>query len=628
MEFRKQNGKFKNKKSFQIIMAMILLSFLGMFIFFTVYFNRVYDLMLEKDMEQIEWTSHFVTKLIHEEIQHTMENLHASEDFFCDYEEYEQKKVVNALKDLQNRLGFEEAGLTDLEGNTINNEGDTSIMENPLFIQNMENNKSYISNIMELSDRMLLAVPVHKDGKVVGGIWGIYAVSTIAQEIELTDSLHRYFQIVDDNGEYISKSGNVYAFAENMNLWDEIKRYDFSDGVTVEMIKKNVEEGKKGYFHFTYQGKGRYVTYEPLGINNWYVFSVLVEDFLGDYVKEVEKIFNSLLVCLGICIVIVLGTIGTFIYRTMKTIKEQNENLLVKNSLLSMILKKTRDIPFEVNTQERKVYLYHSNRNKEEIDHEIIEDISPENLRKEGLIKEAGYEEYKVFYEKMMAKEEMEPIILEMKIDATWTWIRLHAFSVNEYHVVGFLEDYNEQIDHNKKMSEMKKKNQTDALTQLYNRDYFTRKVGNILKEKRKDDTQKALFLLDLDYFKEVNDTLGHIAGDEVLQETGRRLRSITRNTDLVARLGGDEFVVFIQNVSNLEAVCKCAGKINEALIMRCGEGDHRITVTASIGIAVVDGETTFKELYERADKALYQVKKKGRNGYQIEGGEIFCPGP
>lgn len=99
---------------------------------------------------------------------------------------------------------------------------------------------------------------------------------------------------------------------------------------------------------------------------------------------------------------------------------------------------------------------------------------------------------------------------------------------------------------------------------------------------------------------------MGHIAGDEVLQETGKRLRSITRNTDLVARLGGDEFVIFIQNVSNLEAVCKCVWKINEALIMNCGEGNHRITVTASIGIAVVDGETTFKELYERAYKALY----------------------
>lgn len=86
--------------------------------------------------------------------------------------------------------------------------------------------------------------------------------------------------------------------------------------------------------------------------------------------------------------------------------------------------------------------------------------------------------------------------------------------------------------------------------------------------------------------------------------------------------------MIFIQNVSNLEAVCKCVWKINEALIMNCGEGNHRITVTASIGIAVVDGETTFKELYERAYKALYQVKEKGRSGYQIEGGEIFCPGP
>lgn len=125
----------------------------------------------------------------------------------------------------------------------------------------------------------------------------------------------------------------------------------------------------------------------------------------------------------------------------------------------------------------------------------------------------------------------------------------------------------------------------------------------------------------DLDLpLKQVNDRLGHIVGDQVRQETGRLLKKITRKTDLCGRLGGDEFVVFVQNVTNVGGISKCAEKINQALSLQYGDADHLVTVTASIGVAVVRDELCFKDLYERADKMLYQVKKETKNGYKIDG--------
>ena len=106
---------------------------------------------------------------------------------------------------------------------------------------------------------------------------------------------HRYFQIIDDTGVYISDSSNVNSFAQDVNVWEEMKRYEIADGITIEEIRENVENGEKGEFYFSYKGKGRYVTYEPLGINNWYVFSVLVEEYLTDYVMQIERIFSYLL---------------------------------------------------------------------------------------------------------------------------------------------------------------------------------------------------------------------------------------------------------------------------------------------------------------------------------------------
>lgn len=254
-------AKIKDKnKSFLIIMMAIFLALVGMLGFFSVYFNKVYDAMLEKDMEQMEWTSHFVTKLIHEEIENNVSTLYASEDFFAYYEEYSRERLLNGLLELKKGLNFEKTGIVDLEGKCIDDTGSISVTNDSKFIEQIKNKKTYISNVIEKSDSMILAVPLQQEGTVVGALWGYYAVSTIAEKIELTDDMHRYFQIIDDNGEYISKSGNIYSFAQNLNIWKELSRYEFSDGVTVKQIQENVKAGKKGYFFFSYQGEGRYVT--------------------------------------------------------------------------------------------------------------------------------------------------------------------------------------------------------------------------------------------------------------------------------------------------------------------------------------------------------------------------------
>lgn len=158
-------------------------------------------------------------------------------------------------------------------------------------------------------------------------------------------------------------------------------------------------------------------------------------------------------------------------------------------------------------------------------------------------------------------------------------------------------------------------------MTGLYARTYFVQTVEERLRKRslKKEKDYCALLLLDLDYFKQVNDRLGHIVGDQVMQETGRLLKKITRKTDLCGRLGGDEFVVFVQNVTNVDGISKCAEKINQALSLQYRDADHMVTVTASIGVAVVREELRFKELYERADKMLYQVKKETKNSYKVD---------
>lgn len=112
-------------------------------------------------------------------------------------------------------------------------------------------------------------------------------VALFSEAVELNDESLRYFQIIDDQGQYISRSNNKHAFSNNLNLWDELHRYNFPNGTSIQSIRENVKNHQSGSFWFSYMDMGRYVTYEPLGINNWYVFSVLAQEEISSlYLRD------------------------------------------------------------------------------------------------------------------------------------------------------------------------------------------------------------------------------------------------------------------------------------------------------------------------------------------------------
>lgn len=602
-----------------VIASAVLLAAVIMVSLFAVYFNKVYTAVLEKDMEQIEWTSHYVTKLIHTEIQHSIDTLQASEEIFHQSKNVGLEEIQSSLHKIREDLHFEKMGVVGLDGTSMDDAGTIEQIEDPQLFEHILRGENYTSNVLAVSDNMLIAVPLCQDGQIVGALWSHLSIASISQSIEMDKELHRYFQIVDDNGNYISHSGNIHSFAEDLNIWKELERYTFTGEVTSESIKKDISEGRSGYFHFTYKNQGRYVTYEPLGINNWYVFSVVVESFLKDYAENIERIFVWLLTGLSVCVITVFAIIGHFISRVMKTIHLQNQEMQVKNSLLSMILKKTNDIPFEINLEQNLLFLYHHQLNEPDLDYQIISDFTPDHLLEAGIIRQEGYPSYKTFYETAMSGGTAEPIILEIWLNHKWDCNKVHALTVDRKHIIGFLEDYNEQFKSERTIEEINLKNQTDPLTGLYNRKTFIEKTEAALRLPVSQGVS-ALFLLDLDYFKEVNDQLGHMAGDKVLQETGLILKSIIRSTDLSGRLGGDEFVLFIQNAANFSGLERCAEKLVSALKRTFEEDKRTVTVSASIGIVPVRGGESFAQLYEAADKALYEVKRTQRNGYKFAG--------
>jgi diguanylate cyclase (GGDEF)-like protein/PAS domain S-box-containing protein len=160
-----------------------------------------------------------------------------------------------------------------------------------------------------------------------------------------------------------------------------------------------------------------------------------------------------------------------------------------------------------------------------------------------------------------------------------------------------------------------------DSLTALANRRSFEQRIEDALARGRRSDRPVILLLIDLDRFKEVNDSLGHAAGDTVLWEVARRLEQCARTTDFVARLGGDEFVIVLEGARSVEDAELVARTVQSKMKVPFSLGAGILSqITTSIGIAVSDIGDDSSALLGKADQALYQAKNGGRDTFAVSG--------
>ncbi len=157
---------------------------------------------------------------------------------------------------------------------------------------------------------------------------------------------------------------------------------------------------------------------------------------------------------------------------------------------------------------------------------------------------------------------------------------------------------------------------QRDSLTGVYNSATSHQLMRQVLEEEDRNGTG-AMIIMDIDYFKQINDYLGHYTGDQVLKETAEILQACFRTDDIVGRLGGDEFVVFMKAVSDSEIVKQRCTEVLDR-VKEVTMEKHGKEVTLSIGAAMAGGETDYDVLYRKADQALYQIKKHGRSGVLV----------
>ncbi|WP_250475356.1 PAS domain S-box protein [Caballeronia sp. GAFFF1] len=199
-------------------------------------------------------------------------------------------------------------------------------------------------------------------------------------------------------------------------------------------------------------------------------------------------------------------------------------------------------------------------------------------------------------------------------------WSSTYIPDIRENRVVGFYVMSQDVTERKRAEHAMREEAMRDALTGLPNRRALHRHLDEVLNDAHYRGVPFATFFLDLDGFKKVNDSYGHDAGDEVLKEVAVRLRRVVRSCDTVTRLAGDEFVIISRGTSTTDACSRIAQDICRSVGRPFSFNGSSLRLGTSVGIAMCTGweRSTGELILGRADAAMYEAKRKGRNGFRF----------
>jgi diguanylate cyclase (GGDEF)-like protein/PAS domain S-box-containing protein len=219
--------------------------------------------------------------------------------------------------------------------------------------------------------------------------------------------------------------------------------------------------------------------------------------------------------------------------------------------------------------------------------------------------------------------EFFDSIHRERHKDGHWVWIHSRGKTIFDENGVGvkFIGTFTDVSEKKALEDEVLELAHKDQLTNLYNRHYFYGIVQEIISLAKREKKPLSLMMIDIDKFKNINDTYGHKNGDIVIQTLATIMLKNTRASDIVARIGGEEFVILLPNTSTDDAVIladKLRKKVEKHSIQLEGHKEIHITISIGVDKVLVEEEVTVDKALARADEALYRAKQSGRNNVQL----------
>ena len=475
------------------------------------------------------------------------------------------------------------------------------------------------------NDELCFFVPVKSRGTVQSVLVGSMLLENMSNKLYNSGlAKDGYVVILSESGDIISATRDVcdIGLESDTNFFSYLNESSIFDGYSSQKVRSRIKDNSETDFQYRHNKKNYVITTIPISVNGW-SFAYISK---GRYRKISEIVITSKcmnylrLLCVELFIIMVM-----LIYAA-----KSRQNLIKIQDTYDAVSRIDKTMIFEYTFSPKRFVL------KDKFENIVDKKMKP-------FMGEAVYDIYEYIHPDDLSIRRKLRKFFESKETFFTSEVRVKSKTgdYDWYRVSGFLEreengspryfackltDALKQITMEKKLVQL---SENDMLTGVLNKKTMEEKMGNLLSE-NKADRYYIFYMVDLDNFKNVNDTLGHIYGDKAIADTGAELTKIFKNQALIGRLGGDEFAVCsiydaFDEESLKDYIIKKAEQIKVANRRSYTDGANVVNITSSIGISVAPIEgTDFETVYKKADSALYQSKKTGKDRYTLFNGELW----
>ena len=615
----------KARRIFFIIMCSVLLV-IHAFVQFGISISEMELSNTQKNLEEMAESS---IRKVRQEYEYMIRSLEGMTDAFGQTPSVDDERLYKQLAFLKSVTIFDYVGAADIYGNTVDSAGQKTNIASREYFQKAMRGETVISGVLDSQvvkqeEIQVLAVPIQNNGRTDGILFGIMNIDTLGRTINEEYLDHIYVQIVDAEGNYITRFQSKDVLSQYKNVWDDLKKYQYRSS-SYKKIKEDIENGKEGHFAFRYGEEERDFYYAPLGINHYYIYVTTNSKYLQEHINGTNRKVITMAAELVVALLILLVGVYWYNRKVHQEILESHEEALSNEEMMRIAISQSEQAVFEYHLGKKELRIKAGNTNVL-FPHNILTDV-PESILDRGVMDEVFSKRFKQMFEEIQENEICES---EVKVvsEGKAKWFRLvikTLFDENRQIVntVGIVEDISER---KQEELQLKKRAERDGLTGFYNAITMKIKVDQLLKAPWIIEGNHIFMLMDLDCFKQVNDTFGHQYGDQVLKEVSDTLKKTFRQSDLLCRMGGDEFAIMILNVSSFSAVEHVIQELLEHLHKIYEQEGKTVEVSASLGIVCAPQHgITFEELYKKSDQMLYEVKRSTKNGYRVyQEKEIF----
>lgn len=619
---KKKNTTLQKEQRLKIIITAIVVA-CALVLTFLWFGRRLHSIISDTNNSFLKETSSHQAALFHTKLNDQLSVLESLAKQFADvdFDDYNAlKKSVSALQGIGD---FKQMTVANAQGACISNNNTYSAnISKKRYFQAAFQGEATISNGIDVDaegdDILALSVPIYQKNSIVGVLTGIYDRSVLDSLFSTTlFNGEGYTYIINSTGDVMVKTDNVNSLLKDTNYLSFLKEVNMVGGTTYEDIVQDLARGNANTIHYTCGSQERYAAYYPVGVHDWYVVSIITSDVIMSQTQDLSFIIILLVSILAI----ILFGVFMMILSTM----QKAEMAILRNERFKLINAQNQSVIFDYDIKQKILDLSGSTEFVFGKDYPCNAPIDLESLQTNIHPDDAST--FDKFIQACSSGEMYNAFEFRFKCeDDNYYWFRLSSTLVKSndkpLKIVGNIVNVESQ-----KTQELnlKQKAEHDPLTGLLNKAAMETYVENFLKTQEADSLH-ALFIIDLDNFKAVNDTLGHVFGDKVLVDTASKLSRVFSEKDFIGRIGGDEFSAFLNlsafdNPENAKRIIIQKGNSLKASLYETyrGQDNKEVTVSASIGIALFSQDGYhYQTLYNNADKALYVSKENGKNSFNF----------